>query len=558
MSGFSLPLPGVDESWGSDTGNVDPTRRRQSMYRQDDPAGMRSALANLSPWDTADFTPTNSGKVLGGAAPNNVSDSEMEQNAKKAAPVQTGDNSGRTFNPNPSLLKPDEQQEGPPNSGKPFVLPSSSGSSQFPDVSSQITKNQSQIDAMNKPMTGKQKIFNLLAMAAPVVAGGVFGGLPGAAGAAGGVTNYENTQNANKQKTFQLLTGENDRLQGIQERATQAQQDDQYKREALGLMKRPEVQQTPTGPIQYNPQTKTWSSVMVDGKPIGAKTPPQKFETPQQGYAAAVSDAISRNVDPATDPKVMQWKAAALGLQKDSKPDSPEQQYIDEFQRTHKGASVADAVSAYTSSTQKPERPQRVLGVGPDGKVMEITPGMTVPKGTKSISGELAGGKPTADEQKRADLVTNLNENLDTLEEIVNRRPDLFGKVAGRMTKLKEWMGSDDPDVAALKGIEDRIGMVAQSSHGMRSAQHVEASANSLLNGFKNGSDAMKRAISDARASGATFTEDVERAKGQSSGSNSSSGAPSTVAYKDGNDVYDIPKGKEVQFKLAHPKAVKQ
>lgn len=151
--------------------------------------------------------------------------------------------------------------------------------------------------------------------------------------------------------------------------------------------------------------------------------------------------------------------------------------------------------------------------IGPDGKVIELRPGMTVPQGSKTVTGELTN-KPSADEQKRSDLAENFNENLSQLEDIVTRRPDLFGKLAGRMTSVKEFVGSNDPDVAALKGIEDRIGMVAQSSHGMRSAQHVQDSANSILNGFKNGPDAMKRTIGDARKSLTTFTADVERAKG--------------------------------------------
>lgn len=39
-----------------------------------------------------------------------------------------------------------------------------------------------------------------------------------------------------------------------------------------------------------------------------------------------------------------------------AKPDSPEQQFIDEYQRTHKGATVGQAVAAYAAATQKPER----------------------------------------------------------------------------------------------------------------------------------------------------------------------------------------------------------
>lgn len=41
---------------------------------------------------------------------------------------------------------------------------------------------------------------------------------------------------------------------------------------------------------------------------------------------------------------------------KPERPDTPEQQYLDEYQRTHKGATVQQAISAYAAATQKPER----------------------------------------------------------------------------------------------------------------------------------------------------------------------------------------------------------
>src|SRR6202042_280438 len=47
------------------------------------------------------------------------------------------------------------------------------------------------------------------------------------------------------------------------------------------------------------------------------------------------------------------------------KPDSPEQQFLDEYTRTHKGASIAEAESAYARTTQKPEHDPRQMIVGP-------------------------------------------------------------------------------------------------------------------------------------------------------------------------------------------------
>ena len=121
---------------------------------------------------------------------------------------------------------------------------------------------------------------------------------------------------------------------------------------------------------------------------------------------------------------------------------------------------------------------------------------------------------PSMQEYQRADLSENLNENLDQLSEIVDRRPDLFGPIAGRWTTLKEFTGSDDPDIGALGAIKDMLGRAQISAHGMRSGAQVVEAANSILNSFKNGPAAVKGAIARARNSVATFQADVQRKVG--------------------------------------------
>lgn len=122
--------------------------------------------------------------------------------------------------------------------------------------------------------------------------------------------------------------------------------------------------------------------------------------------------------------------------------------------------------------------------------------------------------KPTADEQRRSDLTENLNENLSALEEIVNRKPELFGPYHGRLTSLKAAIGTDDPDIAALETIKHQLGMAQISAHGMRSAQGISAASDSILNSFHNSPDAVRGAINAARKSVSTFTQDVERKQG--------------------------------------------
>lgn len=200
-------------------------------------------------------------------------------------------------------------------------------------------------------------------------------------------------------------------------------------------------------------------------------------------------------------------------IDKSQKPDSIDQQYTEALF----GGDIAKAERLLqikrdlAKAGQAPEREPHQLGVV-NGRVVELRPGMEVPAGTQTLTGELKG--PTADEQRRADLATNMDENLNQLEDILKRRPDLFGPVAGRITGIKGMIGTGDADVAALKTIEEQMGMAMVGAHAMRNAQHVETAANALVNALHNKPEAIEGAISAARKSLNTFKQDVERKTG--------------------------------------------
>jgi hypothetical protein len=141
--------------------------------------------------------------------------------------------------------------------------------------------------------------------------------------------------------------------------------------------------------------------------------------------------------------------------------------------------------------------------------------------------------KPTADEQKKADLVDNLNENLGVVEEIVRRRPDLFGPMAGRMTELKNKFGTSDPDIAALEAAQHQLGMVQQGVHGMRSAQGMQGAVDAIMNGFHNSPEAMQQAIQTVRNSAKTFSTAVGE-KGQPGVGGIPAAGPKMGAVEDG------------------------
>jgi hypothetical protein len=171
---------------------------------------------------------------------------------------------------------------------------------------------------------------------------------------------------------------------------------------------------------------------------------------------------------------------------------------------------------------------------------------------TKDAPSNLAR-KPNAEELKRNDLAGNVNENLDSLQDIVNRRPELFGPMSGRMTELREKLGTNDPDVAKLKTIEDNLGMALQSAHGMRSAQHVATSAQSVLNGLHNEPHALSAAIKTARDSVGTFQHDVQN----TNEAGRAEGAPvaETQQFSVNGKTYNIPADKVAEFKKEFPNA---
>jgi len=151
--------------------------------------------------------------------------------------------------------------------------------------------------------------------------------------------------------------------------------------------------------------------------------------------------------------------------------------------------------------------------------------------------------EPTTDEQRRADLARNMRENLDSLEDIVNRRPELFGPVAGRYTQLRQAMGTGDPDVAKLKAIREYLGMASVGAHAMRNAQHVGEAADAVLSKFVNEPDAIKAAIEEGRKSTGTFLADEQKRKNRALEHTEAQPAETAAPKAESTKGFSVPKG---------------
>lgn len=259
----------------------------------------------------------------------------------------------------------------------------------------------------------------------------------------------------------------------------------------------------------------------------------------QTGYFNAHAEQL---LNPPLKPKEEDWSVAPGVLGPNGEPIQIEKNSGQSRILPLPGASVKDST--------KPEAPhtvnvgQKVMQWNPKTQKYDIelgpTPKSESPEGSWTLQEDNQGKpvlfnsktgqskpapagvfpkgshKPTVAEQNRSDLADNLNENLDKLEDIVNRRPELFGMVGGRTTQVRNFLGSNDKDIGALDTIEHQLGMVQQSTHGMRSAFGVQSAAKSVLNDFKNGPEALKGSIKAARDSAATFKKNVADKEGQS------------------------------------------
>lgn len=92
------------------------------------------------------------------------------------------------------------------------------------------------------------------------------------------------------------------------------------------------------------------------------------------------------------------------------------------------------------------------LVVGPDGKVAEAKPGMTLAPGTQNIGGFASLNRPTTQERNVSDQAKMANEGIPgTIKEIQDLKDDL-GPIAGRWNDFVQGkVGMDNPKFAGLR-----------------------------------------------------------------------------------------------------------
>jgi hypothetical protein len=152
------------------------------------------------------------------------------------------------------------------------------------------------------------------------------------------------------------------------------------------------------------------------------------------------------------------------------------------------------------------------FGVDEGGQALPGTP--TDEETGRPIGPRVANaGNPSADRLRRGDLARNAITNIEAIKQRIANSPDLFGKVAGRVTNLSQISGSTDKDLAALAVAVHNLALASNGAHGLRSSQAVHDTETDILNHFHNSPDATVEALNEMKASLKTFVEDQKHGK---------------------------------------------
>jgi len=150
------------------------------------------------------------------------------------------------------------------------------------------------------------------------------------------------------------------------------------------------------------------------------------------------------------------------------------------------------------------------FGIGPTGAALS---GAQIDEKTgQPIGPRMANaGKVSADRLKRGDLAANAIHNLNNVEEIIGRRgDDLFGPIMGRISNIRDMVGSDDPDLAAIGTEIHNYALASNGAHGVRSQQAVEKTEDEILKQMKRGTNGAMGGIRAAKDSLLDFVKDQQ------------------------------------------------
>lgn len=226
---------------------------------------------------------------------------------------------------------------------------------------------------------------------------------------------------------------------------------------------------------------KTQSEEELQGaltKHLGAET--NVLEHPPEAWKA-----IPGVIGPNGEPVEIEAKSGQVrfgGVQgasqlKQPRPDTPEQQYIDEYQRMHKGSTIGQAERAYTLDTQRPPQVQPIMMMVPNpnggATAQVIRPGQEVSSGATTASQYGSQQIPTNQMRNMGEMATTVQPQMDAVMSEVQQLASQLGPAVGRWNQLMvNKGGADHPEFAGLDTDLDLLASAIVRTHfGARGGQ---------------------------------------------------------------------------------------
>ena len=284
----------------------------------------------------------------------------------------------------------------------------------------------------------------------------------------------------------------------------------------------------------------------------GLKNPPESWK--------AIPGVIGPNGEPVEiedkSGKIRFGDVTGLQQQKQPKPDSPEQQYIDEYRQLHKGSTVAQAERAYSLDTQKP--PQAIMLMpGENGgyTAQNIKPGSQVAPGALSTSGLNSMNVPTSQTRAMAETAPKVIDLANRSEQLIDEQIKSLGPAASRWNEFMAGkIGAPNPEFTKLR---TNIGLLQTSlmrMHvGARGGEQIMEHFRDLIDAAKQDPQNLKAALDEIKA----YAQEVGASGGTGTAKETNEAASRGEAqtFTVGNTRYQIPKDKVEEFKRDHPDA---
>ncbi len=184
---------------------------------------------------------------------------------------------------------------------------------------------------------------------------------------------------------------------------------------------------------------------------------------------------------------------------------TPEQQYITEYQNTHKGASIAEALKHYAADTQKPQQ-QPVTNVFVPNQqggytVQSVRPGQNVAPGAVTAAGMSSLNVPTAATRSMIEVAPRVVDFVDRATQLIDANEKELGPLSGRWSEFTAGkIGLKNQGYTQLRTNLGLLETALMRMHvGARGGQQIMEHFHDLINGATQDPDNLRAALGEIR-----------------------------------------------------------